>query len=488
MSAPALPDLRAVEASCDRALVVIATDPAMPQDPGAQALHRAGFAPGSAGTPLLHISADGQPRSEVRLDDPHDLETARLATATAVRQLADLGVDRCTVLLPEAAPALVQVIVEGALAANHRFVSTGPAADRRRAIGDLDFASADPKSVTAALRRGWLTSLASLTARDLATEPANALTPAAFRDRCADLAARAGFDLTAMARAELEAAGMQGILTVASGSAQDAFLICMDWRPDAASARKPLVLVGKTVTFDSGGISLKQAADMDHMKADMGGGAAVLGLMRMIAELRPAFPVSAIFAVVENMPGPDAMRPSDVIRCASGKTVEIINTDAEGRLILADALYYARGLNPAAVVDFATLTGATMGIFGPVGIGTFANDDRWFRALNRADLVATEHVWRLPLWRKYLDFLKSPVADLRNFSTLGQSGSTPTAAAFLSQFVGDHPWLHLDLYNTCWNPAAGGMMPIGPTGSGSRVMAQLILDLTQDGFPRSGDD
>jgi leucyl aminopeptidase len=168
---------------------------------------------------------------------------------------------------------------------------------------------------------------------------------------------------------------------------------------------------------------------------------------------------------------------------ASGATIEIINTDAEGRLILADALDFAARLAPLAVIDLATLTGASLGIFGPIGTATFANDDAWFERLAKADEVAGDKVWRLPLWPEYRRFIQSPVADLRNFSTTGQNGSTPVAAAFLSHFVGDHPWLHLDIYNTCWNHQDTPLMPRGPTGSGSRVLAQLLLDLDSDANP-----
>ncbi|HUH40500.1 MAG TPA: M17 family metallopeptidase, partial [Castellaniella sp.] len=280
--------------------------------------------------------------------------------------------------------------------------------------------------------------------------------------------------------AALQEAGMGGLLAVAAGSAFEPYLVRLDWRPEQADDAAPLVLVGKTVTFDSGGISLKNPQDMDFMKADMGGGAAVFGAMAMIAELRPAFPVTALFAVVENMPDAGAMRPSDVIRMANGATVEIINTDAEGRLILADALHVAASLNPRVVIDLATLTGATLGIFGPIGTAVFANEQSWFDKLVQADQLAGERVWRMPLWPEYRQYLESPVADSRHFSTTGQNGSTPVAAAFLSQFIGDHPWLHLDIYNTCWNHRANALMPQGPTGSGTRVLAQLILNLAQE--------
>ncbi|MDN5843826.1 MAG: leucyl aminopeptidase family protein, partial [Alcaligenaceae bacterium] len=297
---------------------------------------------------------------------------------------------------------------------------------------------------------------------------------------CQDRAAQAGFDIRIQGKAELQAAGMGGLLAVASGSCYEPYLVRLDWRPAGMDDAAPVILVGKTVTFDSGGISLKNPQDMDFMKADMGGGAAVFGAMAMIAELKPAFPVTALFAVVENMPDASAMRPSDVIRMANGATVEIINTDAEGRLILADALHVAAGLNPRVVIDMATLTGASLGIFGPIGTAVFANDTQWFEKLVRADEFAGERVWRMPLWPEYRQYLESPVADSRHYSTTGQNGSTPIAAAFLSQFIGEHPWLHLDIYNTCWNHQANSLMPQGPTGSGSRVLAQLILNLAQE--------
>lgn len=408
-------------------------------------------------------------------DDPQAL---RSQAAEALARLWKDGRAACTIVLPDIAADRAQAAAEGLFSANFRFASEGPARDARRGLDDIDFVPGGGGRAVAGLHAGWLTSLAALAARHLATEPANALTPPAFVERCRALARQAGFALSVMGREELEAAGMAGLLTVASGSRHDPVLVRMDWRPAGCPKdARPLVLVGKTVTFDSGGISLKKAEDMDHMKADMGGGAAVFGAMTLIAELRPRVPVSALFAVVENMPGPDAMRPSDVIRMANGATVEIINTDAEGRLILADALHFAAGLDPAAVIDLATLTGASLGIFGPIGTATFANDDAWFERLARADQRAGDRIWRLPLWPEYRRFLKSPVADLRNFATTGQNGSTPIAAAFLSHFVGAHPWLHLDIYNTCWNRTDTPLMPEGPTGSGSRVLAQLILDL-----------
>ncbi|MGB3424168.1 MAG: leucyl aminopeptidase family protein [Castellaniella sp.] len=454
-------------------------------DEAADQMWRSGLCSDGAAT-LALFARDGQslPLVVAPLKGDGAPWDVRLRAAESIEMLCARRQGRCTVVLPPGGPA-VQWVIEGILAANHRYESAGAAHDDRPAPLEIDFvAPADAVGIEGAVRAGWLTSLAALAARDLVTEPANILTPPRFVEYCMQTAAQAGFETHVMGKAGLEKASMGGLLAVASGSRYEPYLVRMEWRPaDSPAEAAPVVLVGKTVTFDSGGISLKNPQDMDFMKADMGGGAAVFGAMAMIAELRPAFPVTALFAVVENMPDACAMRPSDVIRMANGTTVEIINTDAEGRLILADALHVAAGLNPRVVIDLATLTGATLGTFGPIGTTVFANDTAWFEALARADERAGEMVWRMPLWPQYRQFLESPVADLRHYATTGQNGSTPVAAAFLSQFIGAHPWLHLDIYNTCWNHQANPLMPKGPTGSGSRVLAQLILNLAADADP-----
>lgn len=437
---------------------------------------------GDAGHPALaSVQPPGHPSTALVLVNRalDDAAALRERAAQAIGLLRAQRLSRCAVVLNGLDSLQAQVITEGILSANHAFVSAGPARDSRRYLQTITWIADDPDGrLASALRCAWLTSLAALAARDLVTEPANILTPPAFVERCRTLAREAGFTLEVMDGEAIEAASMGGLAAVAAGSRHDPYLVRMEWRPeDAPADANPVVLVGKTVTFDSGGLSIKKAQDMDFMKADMGGGAAVLGVMHMVARLQPAFPVTAVFAVAENMPGPHAMRPSDVIRMSNGASVEIINTDAEGRLILADALHHASGLAPRVVIDVATLTGATLGIFGPIGTAVFANDDTWFDLLQAADGIAGDRVWRMPLWPEYRRFIESPVADLRNYATTGQNGSTPVAAAFLSQFVGQHPWLHLDVYNTCWNHRDTALMPQGPTGSGSRVLAQLILNL-----------
>lgn len=491
MRSPALPIVRPLSAHpADRPAVIFTSLDAPPAATGLAALDDTlrrvlalNLLDAAAPVCLTAPAGDGYaPVAVVALPEAHDVPTLRERAAQAIALLRRHRQAACTVVLPGGNALAAQAIVEGVLAANHRYESSGVARDSRRYLDTVAFAGdANDNALARGVRAGWLTSLATLSARDLVTEPANILTPPAFVEHCRAIAAHAGFGLQVMGLPELEAAHMGGLLAVACGSQFGPYLVRMDWRPEGVPAdARPIVLVGKTVTFDSGGLSLKKAQDMDFMKADMGGGAAVFGAMAMIAELKPRLPISALFAVVENMPGSHAMRPSDVIRMASGATVEIINTDCEGRLILADALHYATGLAPRVVIDLATLTGATLGTFGPIGTSVFANDDAWFAKLNAADRIAGEKVWRMPLWREYLKFLESPVADSRHYPSTGQNGSTPIVASFLSQFIGDHPWLHLDIYNTCWNHHDTPLMPEGPTGSGTRVLAQLILDLAQE--------
>lgn len=452
----------------------------------ARSLGRAGLAPRSGAGPSFALTAEVPPRPVLLVPAAPDAAASlRLRSAEAVCALERLGLNEAAVVLPSADEAAVQRVVEGVSSAAHRFASTGHARDPRPAPR-IAFAARDPDAgpVCEGLRRGTLTSEAWIVARDLSTEPAGTLTPADMLHRCAILARDSGLRFTALGRAELETLGMGGLLAVAAGSAHEPALARLDWPARGADADAPLlVLVGKTVTFDSGGLSLKKADGMDHMKADMAGGAAVFAAMATVARIAPRFRVTALLPIVENMPDARAMRPSDVIRTAGGRTVEIINTDAEGRLILADALHYAVGLDPAAIIDLATLTGASMGIFGPIGMGVFSTDDGWFEALAAADARSDEKIWRLPLWHDYDRFIASPIADLRNFSTTGHDGGTLIAAAFLRHFVGDRPWLHLDLYNTSWSAEDTPFAPRGPTGSGARLLAQLLVDLDRAGFP-----
>lgn len=313
-------------------------------------------------------------------------------------------------------------------------------------------------------------------ARDLSWLPPNRLTTHNLAERAVALCANPCVKTHIMAPDELREKGFGAILAVAAGSEADAFLVHLRYRPaQAVNADRPVVLVGKAVTFDSGGISLKPALDMDRMKADMAGGAAVIGALHAALALHLPVAIDVLLPVVENMPGTGAMRPGDVITTFSGKTVEVLNTDAEGRLILADALAFARTLHPECVIDLATLTGASAIVFGPYGIGTFVNDANLWQRLSEIDGIAGEKLWRLPLWPEYEQLMQSPIADLANIASTVQKGSMMTAAGFLHQFIAPIPWAHLDIYNSAWSELDHPVYGKGPTGAGVSTLIELLV-------------
>ncbi|MBH0200704.1 MAG: leucyl aminopeptidase, partial [Nitrospira sp.] len=229
-------------------------------------------------------------------------------------------------------------------------------------------------------------------------------------------------------------------------------------------------------TFDTGGISLKPAENMEHMKADMTGGAEVLAAMRAAARLKLPLNLVSILPTTENMPGGRAMKPGDIVRTLSGKTVEVQNTDAEGRLILADGLAYAARYKPAVLIDIATLTGACVVALGQFAVGMFGTDDTLKESVRKAGVRAGERVWEMPLWDEYFEQLKSDVADMRNIG--GRGGGMITAALFLSKFAGDWPWVHLDIASTDWSERERAYIPKGPTGIGTRLLIQYLIDRT----------
>jgi leucyl aminopeptidase len=265
-------------------------------------------------------------------------------------------------------------------------------------------------------------------------------------------------------------------LGVAQGSAEPPVMIVLRYKPETPPASEVhLGLIGKAVTFDTGGISIKPSADMDRMKYDMAGGAAVLGAMRAIAALKPGVPVTAVVPSVENMPGGAAMRPGDVVTTMSGKTVEVLNTDAEGRLILCDAITWARNQGCNRLVDAATLTGAIVVALGYERSGLFASDDAWRDAFLAAADAAGEKYWPMPLDDEYKDQLDSGIADLPNIGS--RWGGAVTAAKFLQAFADPTPWIHLDIAGTAWLEANKPEMPKGPTGVGVRTMVELAMRL-----------
>jgi leucyl aminopeptidase len=292
------------------------------------------------------------------------------------------------------------------------------------------------------------------------------------------MARRSGLRCQVMDVAELKRRKMGGVLAVGQGSARPPRVIVLEHgRParKAAGARKQptFCLVGKGITFDSGGISIKPSASMDEMKHDMGGAAAVIGAMRAIAELKLPLHVVAVIASAENMPDGNAYRPGDVVRSHSGKTIEVLNTDAEGRIVLADALHYAIDKwDPVAVVDLATLTGACQVALGPWASGLLGNDDALIEKVRAAGQASGEPAWPLPLFDAHKQAMTSTIADLKNSG--GRFAGASTAAGFLSSFVGDTPWVHLDIAGTGWTSTQGPYQPRGGTGVGVRLVVELL--------------
>jgi leucyl aminopeptidase len=318
-------------------------------------------------------------------------------------------------------------------------------------------------------------------ARDLVNMPGNELKPETLARTARELTRAHGLTCRVLQGKQLETEKLAGVLAVGAGSNNSPRFIIVEYRPTKGKG-KPLVLVGKGVTFDSGGLSLKGQQYIVNMKSDMGGAAAALYAMTVVAQLKPAFPVIALLPAVENMPSGTASRPDDIIRYASGQTVEIISTDAEGRLILADALLWAKRYKPAAVVDLATLTGACVIALGEHAIGLCSTDSKLARRITKAGEATFERVWPLPLWEEYEPQLDSEVADMKNIG--GRPAGTITAALFLKRFVqgtGTHPaypWAHLDIAGCATTDKERPYTPKGATGIGVRLLAHLISNWT----------
>ncbi|MDI9571455.1 MAG: leucyl aminopeptidase [Pseudomonadota bacterium] len=309
-------------------------------------------------------------------------------------------------------------------------------------------------------------------ARDLTSMPANELTPSVLAEKAQALAAgRARMKTTILSAPEMKRLGMNALLGVASGSDQEPKFIVLSYS-GAEAETAPIVFVGKALTFDSGGISLKPAEKMDEMKSDMAGGAAVLAAVLAAADLGLPVDVLALVPATENMPGGKAYRPGDILRSMSGKTIEVVNTDAEGRLILADALHYASRFEPAAVIDVATLTGACVVALGERVAGLMGTDGPLKEEIKHAAEQTGEMVWELPLWENYQEQIKSEVADFKN--SAGRMGGAITAAAFLSKFVGPYPWAHLDIAGPAWLSKEAAYRPKGATGVGVRLLVRLL--------------
>jgi len=333
------------------------------------------------------------------------------------------------------------------------------------------------EDVRARASRGSVLGACCNLARALANEPGNAITPAAFADAALDIAHGCGLGIEVLEEAQLTALNMGLMLGVARGSAERPRMVVMRYEPEHARPGVLLGLVGKGVTFDAGGISLKPSDGMHKMKDDMSGGAAVVAAMKAIAALKPDVRVTGIVPLVENMPGGRALKPGDVLRSAEGKTVEVLDTDGEGRLILGDALWYARKLGATHLVDVATLTGAIGVALGGSTTGLFGTPDWWTGLVQRTATRVGDRTWLMPLFEDYRDQLRSDIADIANVG--GRPAGAITAAVFLKEFTGGLPWAHLDIGGTAWADEAQPHQPKGPTGVAVRTLAELAFTVEE---------
>jgi leucyl aminopeptidase len=321
-------------------------------------------------------------------------------------------------------------------------------------------------------KKGRISAEAGCFARDMANEPGNYWTPQHFADAGVELAEKHGLSCKVITNLEMKKLGMGGILGVNQGSDKPCSMTILNYQTNKKN--DTLMLVGKGLTFDSGGISLKSGAGMQDMKYDMCGGAAVLAAMDAVGQEKPkGINVIGLIPATENMPGAGALKPGDIITQYGGKTVEIINTDAEGRLILADALAYGiEAFNPDAVIDLATLTGAVIVGLGHHRTGLLSNDDQLAEKILKAGEKKGEALWRLPLGEEYTKQLKSQVADIQNIGK--RAAGTITGACFLEEFIGEVPWAHLDIAGTAWNFTDKSYIPKGPSGTGTRTLVEII--------------
>jgi leucyl aminopeptidase len=334
--------------------------------------------------------------------------------------------------------------------------------------------SDDRPGVREAVERGHVLGDMSNEARTLANMPGNDLTPRIFAERAQAMAQAAGLGVEVLDEQKIASLKMGMLLGVARGSQEPPRLVVLKHDPPNAVKGVVLGLVGKGITFDTGGISIKPADNMDKMKDDMTGGAAVICAMSAIARLKVPVRVVAVVPMTENMPGGKAFKPGDVLTSAAGKTVEIINTDAEGRLILGDGLWYARELGATHLVDVATLTGAVVVALGKTTTGLFGAPSEWVEAVHRASVRAGDRSWPLPVFDDYKDQIKSEIADFTN--TGGRPAGAITAALFLKEFTGDLPWVHMDIAGTAWAEEAKPYQPKGATGVAVRTLVELALD------------
>jgi leucyl aminopeptidase len=416
-----------------------------------------------------------------------DADAFRRAGGTAVSEAASREAKSVGIAAPRSrrlkVPVIARALAEGAVLASYRFDSYRSKSGKKGgtiASAALSFERAsDTRPARAAAKAGTVIAESQNLARQLSNEPPNALPPAALAREAAKVAKRVGLRCRVLDVAEMKRRKMGAILAVGQGSAQTPRLVVLEHnapagRGQSQDRRLPTIcLVGKGITFDSGGISIKPSASMDEMKHDMSGAAAVVGALRACALLKLPLHVVGIIGAAENLPSGSAYRPGDILTSMSKKSIEILNTDAEGRVVLADALHFARTeFEPAAMLDVATLTGACVVALGSYATGLFGNNERLVEHVRRAGETTAERAWPMPLWEGHRKAVDSAVADVKNAA--GREAASSTAAAFLASFVEETPWVHLDIAGTAWTSKTGPYQKRGATGVGVRLLVETL--------------
>jgi leucyl aminopeptidase len=406
---------------------------------------------------------------------------------TAVRYLGKRGVTTIAIALPPGVDAALAAsfVAEGAVAGTVDTTMYRSEADKPVVTTDVTILAGayDRTAVENGASRGSVLGEAVNAARRMALTPANDMTPTHMAARAKELGKDAGLEVDVLDEERMQKLGMGSLLGVSRGSDEPATLSVLTYKGDPSSS-ETIALVGKGLTFDSGGISIKPAENMHEMKYDMSGGAGVIAAMWAIGKLRPKLNVIGLVPSSENLPGPRAMKPGDILRAMNGKTIEVINTDAEGRLILADALCYARELGATKIIDAATLTGACVVALGHAASGAMSNDDAFVERFLKTVADVGERYWRLPLYPDYDQQIKSDIADLKN--TGGRPAGAETAGTFLKHFVADTPWIHLDVAGTAYLDNESSYMAKGPTGTPVRAFVTMVEALAGEGTLTNG--
>ena len=410
-----------------------------------------------------------------------DTSVLRRIAGAALRYLKSRSVKQFALVLREneSAEAAVQAVAEGALTANFesdKYKTEKKDAKSFDSIALSGFSDQDRAAAEKGLTRGRVIADAQNFARDLVNEPSNILTPTVLGEKAVAMAKEAGLSVDVLDEKRIADLKMGALLSVAQGSIEPPRVMVITYTPANPKPGAPVIgLIGKAVTFDTGGISIKPSDGMEKMKYDMAGGATMLGVMRALAALKPNVKVICVVPSTENMPGGHAQKPGDIQTAMSGKTIEVLNTDAEGRLILADGIHYAKQLGATHLIDAATLTGAIVVALANINVGVFGSDQPFTDKLLASAKAAGEKMWPLPLDDEYRDMMKSNIADIKNTGN-GKGGGASVGAMFLKEFTGNTPWIHLDIAGTAWQDDTKPWNAKGATGVAVRTLVDLAMN------------